>query len=112
MAVGRGENHGRDRSGATSAWCGLCGVPEGVRGCSRERSGTPPGAFRGAFACENLPSEQKDSFTLSTNAVVERIFSRGRRMWPLARKSADPVEACGAVLKQYLVSNTLLAIYG
>ena len=60
--------------------------------CSRSRIGG-----------ENLPSEQKDSFTLSTNAVIERIFSRGRRMWPLASKSADPGEACGAVLKQYRI---------
>ena len=86
--MGRGENHGRDRSGATSAWCGLCGVPEEVRDCSREGSGTPPGPFRGAFGGENLLSEQKDSSTLSTNAVIERTFFRGRRMWPLARKSA------------------------
>ena len=99
--MGRGENHGRDRSGATSAWCGLCGVPEEVRDCSREGSGTPPGPFRAAFGGENLLSEQKDSSTLSTNAVIERTFFRGRRMWPLARKSADPGEACGAVLKQY-----------
>ena len=34
--------------------------------------------------------KQKDSSTLSTNTVIERVFSQGRRMWPLARESADP----------------------
>jgi len=87
VPIGRGENLGPTGSGATSAWCGRCGVAEGVRGCSRERSGTPPGASRGAFGGENLSSGQKHSSTLSTNAIIERIFSRGRRMWPLARKS-------------------------
>ena len=40
--------------------------------------------------------KQKDSSTLSTNAVIERVFSQGRRMWPLARESADPASGvCG-----------------
>ena len=34
--------------------------------------------------------KQKDSSTLLKNAVIERVFSQGRRMWPLARESADP----------------------
>ena len=32
-------------------------------------------------------------------------------MWPLARKSADPGEACGAVLKGVLGGKTLVAIH-
>ena len=59
-----------------------------------------------------MTKSHEDSSTLSTNALGVHFFLRGRRMWPLARKSADPVEACGAVLKQYLAINTLLAIYG
>ena len=51
----------------------------------------------GAHAmAENTESHETCS-TLSTNAVNVRIFFQGRRMWPLARKSADPGEACGAV---------------
>ena len=72
MSIGRGETLGPTGSGATSAWCGRCGVPGGVPGCSRERSGTPPGAFGRAFGVENLSSEQKDGSTLSTNAGIER----------------------------------------
>ena len=54
----------------------------------------------GAHAmAENTESHEKCS-TLSTNALDVHIFFQGRRMWPLARKSADPGEACGAVLKQ------------
>ena len=52
----------------------------------------------GAHAmAENTKSHETCS-TLSTNAVNVHIFFQGRRMWPLARKSADPGEACGAVL--------------
>ena len=72
VSMGRGETLAPTGSGATSAWCGRCGVPGGVPGCSRERSGTPPGAFRGALGGENLSSEQKDGSTLSTNAGIER----------------------------------------
>ena len=72
VAMGRGETLAPTGSGATSAWCGRCGVPGGVPGCSRERSGTPPGAFGRAFGVENLSSEQKDGSTLSTNAGIER----------------------------------------
>ena len=72
MAMGRGGTLAPTGSGATSAWCGRCGVPGGVPGCSRERSGTPPGAFGRAFGVENLSSEQKDGSTLSTNAGIER----------------------------------------
>ena len=46
---------------------------------------------------ENTESHETCS-TLSTNAVNVHIFFQGRRMWPLARKSAAPGEACGAVL--------------
>ena len=70
--MGRGETLAPTGSGATSAWCGRCGVREGVRECSWERSGTPPGAFGRAFGSENLSSEQKDGSTLSTNAGIER----------------------------------------
>ena len=61
-------NRGLARSGATSAWFGEFRVCKGAPGCIRELSGSVSGSFR------------------------------GRRMWPLARKSADPGEACGAVL--------------
>ena len=44
-----------------------------------------------------MTESHEDSSTLSTNALDTRFFLRGRRMWPLARKSADPGEACGAV---------------
>ena len=51
----------------------------------------------GAHAmAENTESHETCS-TLSGNAVNVNIFFQGRRMWPLARKSADPGEACGAV---------------
>ena len=45
--------------------------------------------------------KQKDSSTLSTNTVIEHVFSQGRRMWPLARESADPggAPAWGVVLE-------------
>ena len=58
---------GPARSGATSAWFGEVRVRNGAPGCIWELSGSVSGGFR------------------------------GRRMWPLARKSADPGEACGAV---------------
>ena len=86
VPMGRGETLGPTGSGATSAWCGRCGVPGGVPGCSRERSGTPPGAFGRAFGGENLSSEQKDSSTMSTNAVISnasspRVGAGG--LWPV-----------------------------
>ena len=40
------------------------------------------------------------------------FFFQGQRMWPLARKSADPGEACGAILKGVLGGKTLVAIHG
>ena len=66
----------------------------------------------GAHAmAENTKSHETCS-TLSTNALDVRIFFQGPRMWPLARKSADPGEACGAVLKGVLGGKTLVAIHG
>ena len=57
----------------------------------------------GAHAmAENTESHETCS-TLSGNAVNVNILFQGRRMWPLARKSADPGEACGSVLKQYRI---------
>ena len=47
-----------------------------------------------------MTESHEDSSTLSTNAFDVHFFLRGRRMWPLARKSADPVEACGVVEKR------------
>ena len=61
-------NRGPARSGATSAWFGKFRVRNSAPGCISELSGSVSGSFR------------------------------GRRMWPLARKSTDPGEACGAVL--------------
>ena len=52
-------NRGPARSGATSAWFGEFRVRKGAPGCIRELSGSVSGSFR------------------------------GRRMWPLARKSAS-----------------------
>ena len=72
VSMGRGETLAPTGSGATLAWCGRCGVPGGVPGCSRERSGTPPGAFGRAFGVQNLSWEQKDGSTLSTHAGIER----------------------------------------
>ena len=52
----------------------------------------------GAHAiAENTKSHETCS-TLSTNAVDVHIFFQGRRVWPLARESADPGEVCGVVL--------------
>ena len=82
MAAEGLETLGPTGSGATSARCGRCGLPEEVRGCSRERSVMPPRAFRGALGHENLSSEQKDSSTLSTKAAIERDVSQGRRLCP------------------------------
>ncbi len=59
-----------------------------------------------------MTESYKASSTLPTNALDVPFFFRGRRMWPLARKSADPGEACGAVLNQYVAGKTLLAIHG
>ena len=39
---------------------------------------------------EMTESHEEDSSTLSTNALDAHFFLRGRRMWPLGRKSADP----------------------
>ena len=62
----------------------------------------------GAHAmAENTESHETCS-TLSGNAVNVNIFFQGRRMWPLARKSADPGEACGAVLKLYVFSTCII----
>ena len=72
----------RQRVDELSAWFGEFQVRKGAPGCIRELSGSVSGSFR------------------------------GRRMWPLARKSADPGEACGAVLKRFLGGKTLLAIHG
>ena len=118
-------HRGPARSGATSAWFGEVRVRNGAPGCIWELSGSVSGSFRsseissrrplsdrfggmldfkavrwhcGAHAmAENTESHETCS-TLSGNAVNVNIFFRGRRMWPLARKSADPGEACGAVL--------------
>ena len=50
----------------------------------------------GAHAmAENTESHETCS-TLSSDALDVRIFFQGRRMWPLARKSADPVERVGS----------------
>ena len=48
---------------------------------------------------ENTESHETCS-TLSTNALDVHIFFPGRRMWPLARKSADPVERVGGGEKE------------
>ena len=62
----------------------------------------------GAHAmAENTKSHETYS-TLSGNAVNVNIFFQGRRMWPLARKSADPGEACGSVLKLYVFSTCII----
>ena len=54
----------------------------------------------GAHAmAENTKSHETCS-TLSGNAVTVNIFFQGRRMWPLARKSADPVERVGSWRKE------------
>ena len=54
----------------------------------------------GAHAmAENTESHETCS-TLSGNAVNVNIFFQGRRMWPLARKSADPVERVGSWRKE------------
>ena len=54
----------------------------------------------GAHAmAENTESHETCS-TLSTNALDVHIFFQGRRMWPLARKSADPVERVGSWRKE------------
>ena len=54
----------------------------------------------GAHAmAENTESHEKCS-TLSTNALDVRFFFQGRRMWPLARKSADPVGRVGSWRKR------------
>ena len=58
-------NRGPARSGLTSAWFGEFRVRKGAPECIWELSGSVSGSFR------------------------------GRCMWPLARKSADPGEACG-----------------
>ena len=48
---------------------------------------------------ENTKSHETCS-TLSTNALDVYIFFQGRRMWPLARESADPVERVGSWKKR------------
>ena len=54
----------------------------------------------GAHAmAENTKSHETCS-TLSANAVNVNIFFQGRRMWPLARNSADPVERVGSWRKE------------
>ena len=51
----------------------------------------------GAHAmAENTESHETCS-TLSANAFNVNIFFQGRRMWPLARKSADPGEALSLI---------------
>ena len=63
----------------------------------------------GAYAmAENTESHETCS-TMSTSALDFRFF-QGRRMWPLARKSADPGEACGSVLNRCFGIKTLVAI--
>ena len=57
----------------------------------------------GAHAMAENTESHKTCSTLSTNALDVRIFFQGRCMWPLARKSADPGDACGSVLKQYRI---------
>ena len=52
----------------------------------------------GAHAMAGNTKSHEPCSTLSSEALDVRIFFQGRCMWPLARKSADPGEACGAVL--------------
>ena len=114
--MGGREKRGPARSGATSAWFGEVRVRNGAPGCIRELSETVSGSFRsseigsqsplsdhfggmfdfkvGRWHCgahamaENTESHETCS-TLSGNAVNVNIFFQGRRMWPLARKSAS-----------------------
>ena len=87
MAAGGVENRGTARSRAPSC---------------RELSGSVSVSFR-SFQSRSLePSERL--------FLDVPFFFRGRRMWPLARKSADPGEACGSVLNRCLGSKTLVAI--
>ena len=123
MSAGGVENRGMACSGATPAQFRGFRVRKGALGCLREPSGSVSGSFRsseigsrsplsdrfggmldfkavrwhcGAHAmAENTESHEKCS-TLSTNALDVHIFFQGRRMWPLARKSADPVERVGS----------------
>ena len=48
---------------------------------------------------ENIKSHETCS-TLSGNAVNVNSYFQGRRMWPLARKFADPVERVGSWKKR------------
>ena len=126
-------NRGLARSGATSAWFGEFRVRKGAPRCSWELSGSVSGSFRsseigcrsplsdrfggmfdfkaGRWHCgahamaENTESHETCSI-LSTNAVNVHIFFQGRLMWPLARKSADPVERVGSWKKKVLVATS------
>ena len=51
-------------------------------------------------ATAEMTESHKASSTLSTNALDVPFFFRGRRMWPLARKSADPVGRVGSWRKR------------
>ena len=50
----------------------------------------------GAHAMAENTKSYETCSTLSGNAVNVNIFSQGRRMWPLARKSADPERRVGS----------------
>ena len=131
-------NCGPARSGATSALFGKLGCARVPPGAVRERFGELSelrnrlsGSSRslsdrfggmldfkavrwhcGAHAmAENTESNEK-WYTLSTNALDVHIFFQGRRMWPLARNSADPGEACGAVLATGCSERGSSTVYG
>ena len=59
-----------------------------------------------------MTESHKASSTLSTNALDVPFFFRGRRMWPLARKSSGPGEACGAVLAKGCSEKGSSTVYG